>query len=126
VSSNQVEAVIARICPLFSRQADEILDLRECARERIRPGLCVKCYFHLYQGADLASQTVLFPLRDWLESNIEVVAKDSESLILEQLPLKLDFPDLESYCDQLIDEFRDNRLYSTDLLTLEFRYKQAA
>jgi len=56
----------------------------------------------------------------------EVVAKDSNAVVLERLPLALDFPDLPSLCYQLMDEFRDNRVYSTDVLNLEFRYKQAA
>jgi hypothetical protein len=68
---------------------------------------------------------VLLPLRDCLESNIEIIAKDSNATVLESLPLALDFPDLESLCYQFIDEFRDNRVYSTDV-TLEFRYREAA
>jgi hypothetical protein len=126
VFSDPVEAVISRLCPLFSRQADEILDLRNCVRHRVRPGLCVSCYFKLTAGSDSASQRLLFPLRVWLESNIEVVARDSDSAVLEHLPLKLDRPDLESYCTGMIGEFRDNRVYSTEVLTLEFRYKEAA
>jgi hypothetical protein len=96
VFSDQVDAVIARLCPLFSRQADQILDLRDCARHRVRPGLCVSCYFQLYAGTEPASQKVLLPLRTWLESNIEIVAKDSNAIVLESLPLALDFADLES------------------------------
>jgi hypothetical protein len=126
VFSEQVDAVISRLCPLFSQQADDILDLRNCARLRVRPGLCVSCYFRLFAEAAPALQTVLYPLRAWLESNIEVVAKDSNAVILERLPLALDSPDLPSLCYQLMDEFRDNRVYSTDVLNLEFRYKQAA
>ena len=122
----QVEAVIARLCPLFSRQADQILDLRNCARERVRPGLCVSCYFQLFAEAQPGSEGLLFPLRAWLESNIEVVAKDDNAVVLERLPLALDHPDLQSFCYQLIDEFRDNRVYATDLVTLELRYKEAA
>jgi hypothetical protein len=118
--------VISELCPLFSRYADEILDLRNCARRRVRPGLCVRCYFQLYARADSDSQRVLFPLRTWLESNIEVVAKDKKEEVLEQLPLTLDSADLQSYCNQVIDEFRENRVYSTDVLSLEFRYKEAA
>ena len=123
--SNQLASVIARLCPLFSRQADQIFYFRECARQRVRPGLCVSCYFHLYADMEPASREVLLPLRDWLETNIEVIAKDSNAVVLESFPLALDFPDLESLCYQLIDEFRDNRVYST-ALTLEFRYKEAA
>ena len=79
----------------------------------------------LYAETEPASQGVLLALRDWLESNIEIIAKDSNATVLESLPLALDFPDLESLCYQFIDEFRDNRVYSTDL-TLEFRYREAA
>lgn len=121
-----MDAVISGLCPLFSRYADEILDLRDCVRQRVRPGLCVSCYFQLYARADSTSQTVLHPLRNWLESNIEVVAKDKKERVLEQLPLTLDSADLQSYCSQMMDEFRENRVYTTDLLSLEFRYKQAA
>jgi hypothetical protein len=121
-----MDAVISGLCPLFSRYADEILDLRTCARQRVRPGLCVSCYFQLFARADSASQTVLFPLRTWLESNIEVVAKDNHEKVLEQLPLSLDSADLQTYCNQLMDEFRENRVYSTEFLSLEFRYKKAA
>jgi hypothetical protein len=32
----------------------------------------------LYARADAVSQTVLFPLRSWLESNIEIVARDKK------------------------------------------------
>jgi hypothetical protein len=46
---------------------------------------------------------------------------------LESIALALAYsPDLPSLCYQLMDEFRDNRVYSTDILNLEFRYKQAA
>ncbi len=124
--SDPVEAVIARLCPLFSRQADEILDLRDSVQRRVRPGLCVSCYFKLSSGSTSASESLLFPLRTWLESNIEVVAFDSSATVLEHLPLRLDRPDLESYCTQVIEEFRDNRAYSSEVLTLEFRYKEAA
>ena len=126
MTSNRVDAVISGLCPLFSRYADEILDLRNCALQRVRPGLCISCYFRLYATADSVSQTVLFPLRTWLESNIEVVAKDKKEQVLEQLPLTLDSADLQSYCNQLMDEFRENRVYLTDVLNLEFRYKEAA
>ena len=102
MTSDQVDAVISGLCPLFSRYADEILDLRSSARQRVRAGLCVRCYFQLYARADAVSQTVLFPLRSWLESNIEIVARDKKERVIEKLPLTLDSIDLQSYCHQLI------------------------
>jgi hypothetical protein len=46
--------------------------------------------------------------------------------VIEKLPLTLDSTDLQSYCHQLMDEFRENRAYSTGALSLEFCYKEAA
>jgi hypothetical protein len=120
------EAVIKKLCPLFARQADALLELRESALKRIRPGLCVDCYFRLQETADPGGQYALFPLRSWLESNIEVVAKDSQSRVIEKLPLKLDATDLAAYCNRLIGDFREDRAYSLSLVTLEFQYKEAA
>jgi len=120
------EAVVKKLCPLFERQADALLDLREFALKRIRPGLCIDCYFRLQETADSGGQDALFPLRSWLESNIEVVAKDSESRIIEKLPLQLNTTDLATYCSRLMDDFREDRAYSLSLVTLEFQYKEAA
>jgi len=120
------EAVVKKLCPLFVRQADALLDLREFALKRIRPGLCIDCYFRLQETADSGGQDALFPLRSWLESNIEVVAKDSESRIIEKLPLQLNTTDLATYCSRLMDDFREDRAYSLSLVTLEFQYKEAA
>jgi len=120
------EAVIRKLCPLFARQADALIDLRESTLNRIRPGLCVDCYFRLQETADSGRQHALFPLRSWLESNIEVVAKDSESRIIEKLPLQLNAADLAAYCNRLMSDFREDRTYSLSLVTLEFQYKEAA
>jgi hypothetical protein len=120
------EAVIKKLCPLFARQADALIDLRESALKRIRPGLCVDCYFRIQETAGSGEQHVLFPLRSWLESNIEVVAKDSESRIIEKLPLRLNATDLAAYYNRLMDDFREDRAYSLSLVTLEFQYKEAA
>jgi hypothetical protein len=120
------EAVIKRLCPLFARQADELIDLRESALKRIRPGRCVDCYFRLHRTADAGGQHALFPLRSWLESNIEVVAKDPKSQIIEKLPLQLDATDLAAYCHRTMGDFREDRAYLHSRVTLEFQYKEAA
>jgi len=120
------EAVIKQLCPLFARQADDLIDLREYVVKRIRPGLCVDCYFRLHETAGSGGQCALFPLRSWLESNIEVVAKDSESRIIEKLPLQLDATDLAAFCNRVMGDFREDRAYPLSHVTLEFQYKEAA
>jgi hypothetical protein len=120
------ESVIKRLCPLFAGHGDDLIDLRDSTSKRIRPGLCVECYFRLRQTADIRAQNALFPLRSWLETNIEIVAKDPESQIIERLPLRLDAADLATYCHRVMGDFREDRAYLHSQVTLEFQYKEAA
>ena len=108
------------------RQADELIDLHRHALQRTHPGRCVQCYFRLRGVADPRSRGVLVPLRSWLESNIEVVAKGPQNQILETLPLRLEAPDLEGYCRGIMADFREDRAYLAPQVTLEFQYKAAA
>ena len=119
------EAVIGQLCPLFARQADELIDLHEHARRRVRPGRCVQCYFRLQGAANSQSKSALVPLRSWLEANIEVVAKGYQNQVLETVPLHLEAADLEGYCQEVMAQFREDRAYRLPQLTLEFRYKAA-
>jgi hypothetical protein len=119
-----LDAVLRSLCPLFFRQADDLLDLRACANSRQRPGKCVDCYFRLSSECPAVSQ--LCPLREWLESNIEVVAFAGGQSALERLPLRLDGETLESYCHGVMDEIRENRNYSHPEISLAFQFKELA
>jgi hypothetical protein len=126
VFQQRFDQILRQLSQRFFREADSILDLRGAALNRRYPGRCIQCYFKLYGVADPGSEDLLRPLKVWIESNIEVIAKDGHEQILEQLPLRLDAPDLEAYCQDVIHEFRTNRVYPSQNLTLEFRYKEAA
>jgi hypothetical protein len=126
VFQHRFDQILGPLSERFFREADAILDLRGVALNRLHPGRCIQCYFKLCGSADLTSESLLKPLKSWIESNIEVIAKDGQEQILEQLPLRLDAPDLEAYCQDVIHEFRTNRVYPSQNLTLEFRYKEAA
>ena len=120
------DQILGRLSQRFFREADSILDLGGAALTRQHPGRCIQCYFKLYGIADPDSESLLNPLKVWIESNIEVIATDGREQILEQLPLRLDAPDLEAYCQEVIHAFRTNRVHPAQNLTLEFRYKEAA
>ena len=126
VFQERFDQILRPLSQRFFREADSILDLRGAALTRQHPGRCVQCYFKLYGIAAADSESLLRPLKIWIESNIEVIAKDGHEQILEQLPLRLDAPGLEAYCQEVIHEFRTNRVYPSQNLTLEFRYKEAA
>jgi hypothetical protein len=121
------DPVLATLAEPFSRHADTLLDLRACVLNGTRPGRCVACYFSLQESAAERLIAQLCPLRNWLESHIEVVASDEAARPIEALPLHLtDADDLETYCRRTMAEFHQNRAYGRSTINLAFRYKQAA
>lgn len=121
------DPVLATLAQPFQRQADTLLDLRECVQTASKPGRCVRCYFALHQSAAETAIGRLCPLRNWLETNIEIVAHDAEARLLETLPLRLEEEtDLETYCHRVMEEFRDNRSYDSARINIGFRYREAA
>ena len=121
------EPVLAPRAEHFCRHADTLLDLRACVLNSTRPGRCVACYFSLQAAAAERAISQLCPLRNWLETHIEVVASDHAARPLETFPLQLSrSEDLEGYCRRTMAEFQEDRAYSTSAINLAFRYKQAA
>lgn len=105
--------------------ADQIIDIRETVRQKGNPGTCVRCYFTIYGKAAESAGDRLLPLRQWLERHIEVVARDDSDNELERLPVVLDHDeDLQSYCERLMAEFRDNRVYAHRRIGLSFRFRE--
>lgn len=127
MTSHAFDPVLALLAEPFCRQADTLLDLRACALNKTRPGRCVACYFVLQQAAADRAPAQLCPLRNWLETHIEVVASDETARPLEAFPLQLgEVEDLETYCRRTMAEFHDDRVYPAANINLAFRYKQAA
>ncbi len=121
------DPVLAHLAEPFCREADTLLDLRACVQNSTRPGRCVACYFALQAASAERALARLCPLRNWLETHIEVVASDETARPLEAFPLQLtDAEDLETYCRRTMAEFHENRAYGTGGINLAFRYKQSA
>lgn len=119
--------VLSQLSQPFSRQADTLLDLRDCVNRQVRPGRCITCYFDLQEAAAEARMAQLCPLRHWLEAHIEIVARDTESKALEILPVNLEnAADLEAFCRGVMAEFSENRAYEASQIQLEFRYRAPA
>lgn len=119
--------VLSQLAQPFSRQADTLLDLRDCVQRRERPGRCITCYFDLQAAAAEARLAQLCPLRQWLETHIEIVARDADSHALEVLPVNLtNAADLEAFCRGVMAEFSENRAYEAPQIQLEFRYRAPA
>jgi hypothetical protein len=69
----------------YGKAAERFFDAVESAIERIRAYVSV-AISGCPRKQHPALQTVLYPLRAWLESNIEVVAKDSNAWCWSDCP----------------------------------------
>ena len=124
--ADSFDPVLAPLAAPFRREADTLLDLRDCVVNEVRPGRCVACYFALQSSAAERAIAALCPLRQWLEERIEVVAFGASREALETLPLNLEGENLEGFCREVMAEFQENRAYALDSIQLEFRYKAVA
>jgi len=121
--TESIDPALRILAPVASRWADDLLDLRDAALTAGNPGTCVRCYYAIYgRIADRWEDKVL-PLRRWLENHVEIVAKDELDNELERLPISLNGRDLESYCEEMMMEFRENRAYPSDAIRLSFRFR---
>ena len=120
-----IDQALREIAPYIDGCADQIIDIRETVLNQGNPGTCVRCHFTMYGKAANAADDRLFPLRRWLERHIEVVARDEVGDEIERLPVVLgDDEDLQSYCEKMMAEFRDNRAYSHRRIGLSFRFRE--
>ena len=124
--ANGIDHLLAPVAESFKHAADDILDLREAVLSRSDPGDCVDCYFKIFNIAKAEDPTPLQQLRSWLEQHLVVVARDDEARELERLPISLHHEDLESFCREVMNEFRDNRSYSNALIELSLHFHEPA
>lgn len=108
----------------LARYADELLDIRESALRRQHPGRCVACYFRLAQAVEGPRRAWLARLRDWIESHLEILARDSGDTVLERMPVRLQAEDLESYCQQVMDQVHFDRSYQVPEIELTFEFRE--
>ncbi|MEM8868713.1 MAG: hypothetical protein AAGC73_10665 [Verrucomicrobiota bacterium] len=111
-----------------ARVTNDILDLREAALSRNDPGQCVNCYYRIFEVLAPNEAHALAHLRQWLERHLVIVARDETCRELERLPVSLHRKDLESFCREVILEFRANRNYNSSSIeiSLDFKDRTAA
>ncbi len=123
MDEQSIKSVLEPLCGAFAKEADAILDIRECLLLMERPGRCVDCYFRLLERAQGEDGRELSGLRQCLESHMEVVAQDEEKRLLERLPLRLEREDLQTYCEQMMEAFVKDRRYAAKRIELCFQFK---
>jgi hypothetical protein len=121
-----IDDLLAPVARDFRHAADEILDLRTAVLKRSDPGDCLDCYFKIFNVAKARNPEPLRQLRCWLEENLEVVAKDGEARELERLPISLHHEDMQSFCQEVMVEFRENRNYLEPTIELSLRFSEFA
>ncbi len=104
--------------------ADELLDLRDAVLGRSDPGNCVSCYFRIFEVLGRGDVERLKRLRRWLEGNLVVVARDGSERELERVPVSLHQMDMEGFCREMMQEFRENRCYEGALIELSLDFKE--
>lgn len=121
---DSIDPVIAPIAATIAQCANDLLDLREAANARQHPGKCVSCYYKVMGIAERnRSKAGVGPLKHWLEKNLEIIAEDESSQVLERFPVKLTDDDLESFCKRVMDLVHFDRGYAAKHICLRFEFR---
>lgn len=120
-------SVIEPLCRPFSRQADPLLDLYDLSRSRsAHPGRCLRCFYDLLGAAEPAKRPALRPLREWIESNLEITCRSETGETGLTFPVELDEPDLETFCDRMMRRAHRDGPSEAERLRMEVRFKRHA
>ncbi len=124
LKSIAIENAIAPLATRYQFCANELLTIWEAAREREHPGKSIACFFKVMGIADRRKESdYVQPLKEWLETHVEIVAEDEEAHILERCAVQLDSDDLETFCNGVMSSFHQDRSYETRQISLRFEYK---
>ena len=120
-------SVIEPLCRPFARQADPLLDLYDLSRTRsAHPGRCLRCFYDLLGAAEPAKRPALRPLREWIESNLEIACRSEAGETGLTFPVELDEPDLETFCDRMMRRAHQDGPSEAQRLLMEVRFKNRA
>ncbi len=117
-----IDQALSPIAKSYSYCADPLLDLREAAEKKENAGLCVSCYYRIFENVPQDNHAPMHHLRQWLEDHLLVVARDANAQEIERVPFRLWDQTLEDFCRRMIEEFRFNRIYQQDSIELSFEF----
>lgn len=119
-----IEQALSPVTRILKHRANELLDLREAALARKDPGKCLYCYFQLRKSRISQIDEMMTPLKKWLETHLEIVAKGPESDELARIAVNLNWNDIDHYCENLVEDFRKNhRSQYRSQVELIFQFK---
>ena len=126
-----IDTILGPVAEAFRGEADTLLDLRKAALQQRDAGLCLRCYFKIRERstatpAPARKRRPLAGPRAWVERTPEIVARDHSLSELERLPVRIETDDLESFCEEVMREFQENRAYEGDWIELSVAFKEDA
>src|SRR5690554_4218046 len=124
VGANAMEALqkLAR----FRSMTDDALDIHLHLAEQKCPGSCLSCFFSLSRKAPSHTQEEVRTVREWLENQLEVVARNPDKCELCRFPCEIKETSMEEYCNRMMEETWHHFADQETLVSLELRYAIAS
>lgn len=120
-------SLLEPLCRPFSRQADPLLDLYDLTRSRsAHPGRCLRCFYDLLGAASPAQRPALQPLKSWIEENLVISCRADGGEPGTTLPVRLEEPDLETFCEQAMRRVVEDGGLRARRLEMEIRFREKA
>ena len=115
--------VLKPLCEPFRREADCLLQLHEMTAQPHPPGECVRCFYRLLAQADDSRRPALTPLRQWIETHIEI-AVEADCRDALRFPVALEDDDLESFCQRAMHRVREDTVIDSPIVRLALCYRE--
>lgn len=119
---SQAEAALKRIAVACRSSIDDVLDIMAKLPKRKQPGACMVCFFSLYRKLPPHCQADLGRVKLWLEREIEVVATDETSAVVEAFPCRIEERELEEFCQRMMAQTKGLLKPGMSQLMLQFRF----
>lgn len=116
------EAALKRIATACRSSIDDVLEIMAQLPKRKQAGSCMLCFFNLYRKLPPHCLEDLNRVKSWLEHEIEVVATDDASNVLEAFPCRIEERELEDFCRRMMEESQSLLKPGMDKLMLQFRF----
>lgn len=116
------EAALRRIASACRSSIDDVLEIMAKLPRRRQAGECMLCFFNLNRKLPAHCLEDLSRVKAWLEREIEVVATDDASNVVEAFPCRIRERELEDFCRRVMEESKTLLRPGMDRLMLQFRF----
>lgn len=115
-------AALRRIAVGCRGSIDDVLEIMAQLPKREQAGHCMLCFFNLFRKLPPHCLEDLRLVKTWLEREIEVVATDAGSNVVETFPCRIEESEMEDFCHRVMEESRSLLKPGGGNLMLQFRF----